>query len=325
MGQVVLGIDVSKDKLDVALLDGQKLRHRQVSNDPTGYARLVAWIRSVSSEQVHVCLEATGQYGDGIAAYLFQRGYAVSVVNPARIKAYAESKLRRFKNDKGDAELIAVYCQKECPTLWSPPDDSLRELQYLVRHLEDLKSMRQQERNRLQSGVTSLRVKADLATHIAFLDEQIERLGKDINRHIDDHPELKRQKQLLRSIPGIGDLTAAVLLGEIRDIRSFQGARQLAAYAGLVPEQRDSGTSVHRKPRLAKRGNAHLRKALYMPAIVARKHNPLMKDLSDRMLATGHCAMAIIGAIMRKLLHLVYGVIKTGKMFDPNHIQALSA
>ena len=325
MGQVVLGIDVSKDKLDVALLDGQKLRHRQVSNAPTGYARLVAWIRSVSSEQVHVCLEATGQYGDGIAAYLFQRGYAVSVVNPARIKAYAESKLRRFKNDKGDAELIAVYCQKECPTLWSPPDDSLRELQYLVRHLEDLKSMRQQERNRLQSGVTSLRVKADLATHIAFLDEQIERLGKDINRHIDDHPELKRQKQLLRSIPGIGDLTAAVLLGEIRDIRSFQGARQLAAYAGLVPEQRDSGTSVHRKPRLAKRGNAHLRKALYMPAIVARKHNPLMKDLSDRMLATGHCAMAIIGAIMRKLLHLVYGVIKTGKMFDPNHIQALSA
>lgn len=325
MGQVVLGIDVSKDKLDVALLDGEKLRHRQVSNDPTGYARLLTWIRSVSPEQVHACLEATGQYGDGIAAYLFERGYAVSVVNPARIKAYGESKLRRFKNDKGDAELIAVYCQKECPTLWSPPDDSFRELQYLVRHLDDLKSMRQQERNRLQSGVTSLRVRTDLETHIAFLDEQIERLGKDINRHIDDHPELKQQKQLLQSIPGIGELTAAVLMGEIRDIRSFQGARQLAAYAGLVPEQRDSGTSVHRKPRLAKRGNAHLRRALYMPALVARRHNPLMRDLSDRMLATGHCAMAIIGAIMRKLLHLAYGVIKTGKPFDPHHAQTLSA
>ena len=325
MSQVALGIDVSKGKLDIALLQGDTVRFYQIPNSPTGYARLGRWLHSVQGQDLHACLEATGQYGEGIARYLFEQGYAVSVVNPARIKAYAASKLRRFKSDKGDAELIAVYCQKESPACWSPPEESVRELQYLVRHLDDLKGMRQQERNRLQSGVSSQRVRDDLVAHLVFLDQQIDRLTRDIRAHIDQHSDLKEQKELLKSIPGIGELTAAVLLGEIGDIRSFESARQLAAYAGLVPEQRNSGTSVRHKPRLAKTGNAHLRKALYMPAVVARRHNPLMVALSDRMLETGHCVMAIIGAIMRKLLHLAYGVIKTGKPFDPLHAQRAPA
>jgi len=321
MSQVTLGIDVSKDKLDVALLEGDKLRCHTFTNDASGYARLVRWLGRVQPGDVHACLEATGQYGDGVATYLFEHGHGVSVVNPARIKAYAASKLRRFKTDRGDAELIAIYCQKECPALWSPPEEHVRELQALVRHLDDLKGMRQQERNRLQSGVSSPRVRQDLTEHLAFLDQQIEALTHDIQDHIDQHPDLKEQRELLKSIPGIGELTAAVLLGEIRDIRSFESARQLAAYAGLVPEPRESGTSVHRKPHLAKKGNAHLRKALYMPAVVARTRNPLMADLSERMTRSGHCAMEIIGAIMRKLLHLAYGVIKTGKPFDAQHAQ----
>jgi transposase len=321
MSQVALGIDVSKDTLDVVLLEGDKVRFHQVPNTSAGHARLGKWLLPVQGKGVHVCLEATGQYGDGIATYLHEQGYAVSVVNPARIKAYASSKLRRFKSDKGDAELIAVYCQRESPALWTPPDESVRELQYLVRHLDDLKKMRQQERNRLQSGVTSSRVRNDLTAHIAFLDEQIKRLTSDIRHHIDQHPDLKQQKDLLKSIPGIGELTAAVILGEVHDLRSFASARQLAAYAGLAPEQRESGSSVRHKTRLAKSGNAHLRKALYMPAVVARRCNPVMIALSERMLQTGHCVMQIIGAIMRKLLHLAYGVIKTGKPFDPLHAQ----
>jgi len=325
MSQVTLGIDVSKDTLDVALLEGDKFRFHQVPNSPAGYAQLGKWLHRPQGKGIHACLEATGQYGDGIATYLYEQGYAVSVVNPARIKAYASSKLRRFKSDKGDAELIAVYCQKESPALWAPPEESVRELQYLVRHLDDLKKMLQQERNRQQSGVTSRRVQHDLAVHIAFLEEQIDSLTRDIQEHINQHPDLKQQRDLLKSIPGIGKLTAAVILGEIRDIRSFESARQLAAYAGLAPEQRESGTSVRRKPHLSKTGNAHLRKALYMPAVVALTRNPLMVDLRMRMEKTGHCTMEIIGAIMRKLLHLAYGVIKTGKPFDPNHAVALSA
>jgi transposase len=325
MSQVALGIDVSKDTLDVALLDGDKVRFHQVTNDTAGFTRLGKWLHQTKGHDIHCCLEATGQYGDGIATYLYEQGYAVSVVNPARIKAYASSKLRRFKTDKGDAELIAVYCQKESPALWTPPDEAVRELQSLVRHLDDLKKMLQQQRNRQQSGVTSRRVQHDLAVHIAFLEEQIKTLTSDIQDHIDQHPDLKQQRDLLKSIPGIGKLTAAVILGEIRDIRSFESARQLAAYAGLAPEQRESGTSVRRKPHLSKTGNAHLRKALYMPAVVALTRNPLMVDLRARMEKTGHCTMQIIGAIMRKLLHLAYGVIKTGKPFDPKHAVALSA
>ncbi len=325
MSQVTVGIDVSKDTLDVALLEGDKVRFHQVPNSPAGHVTLGKWLSRDRGKGIHACLEATGQYGDAIAAYLYQQGYAVSVVNPARIKSYAASTLRRFKSDKGDAELIAVYCQHESPTLWTPTEESVRELQYLVRHLADLKDMRQQEQNRLGSGVTSERVRSDLAAHIAFLDEQIKRLTRDIQHHINQHPDLKQQKDLLASIPGIGDLTAAVMLGEIRDIRSFETARQLAAYAGLAPEQRVSGTSVRHKTRMAKNGNAHLRKALYMPAVAALRWNPLMRDLRERMLATGHCPMQIIGAVMRKLLHLAYGVIKTGKPFDPKHAVALSA
>ena len=287
--------------------------------------RLVSWLESAGARDVHACLEATGQYGEGIAYHLCEQGYKVSVVNPRCIQAYRASKLRRFKSDKGDAELIAVYCERECPLLWSPPEESVRELKYLVRHLDALKKSYQQERNRLESGVSSRRVRSDLEAHIAFLDDQIEKLTRDINRHIEQHPDLKQQKDLLTSIPGIGDLTAAVLLAEVRDMRGFKSARELAAYAGVVPRQHNSGSSVHKKPRMAKTGNGRLRKALYMPAVVAKNHNPLAKALSERMTETGHCAMEIIGAIMRKLLHLAYGVIKTGKPFDPNHCSQTAA
>jgi transposase len=325
MSQAVLGIDVSKDKLDVVLLQGEGRQHQQVANSASGYVRLVGWLRRAGVEEVHACLEATGQYGEGVAQYLYAQGYQVSVVNPARIKAYGDSKLRHSKNDKADAALIATYCQRERPALWTPPEESVRELQALVRHLEDLKNTRQQQRNRLQSGGSSARVRADLEALVAFLDQQIKEVTQEIRDHIKRHPDLKRQHQLLKSIPGIGSLTAAVLLGEVRDIRGFLSARQLAAYAGLVPRQHESGSSVHKKPRLSKRGNAHLRKALYLPAVVAMTHNPLMRALRERMAKTGHTKMAIIGAIMRKLLHLAYGVIKTGQPFDPHHACLVAA
>jgi transposase len=324
MIQFTLGIDVSKDTLDFALLGGEKTEYRHFTNNESGYSHLVNWLHKAGAKTSHACLEATGQYGEGVATYLHNHGYWVSVVNPACIKAYAASMMRRFKSDKGDAEVIAFYCQKEVPALWTPPPDSFRELQYLVRHLDDLKSMRQQERNRLKSGVTSLLVRANLKAHIDFMSAQIEQLTKEIARHINKYPELKKQKELLKSIPGIGDITAAALLSEVRDFGAFESARQLAAYAGLVPEQRDSGTSVHKKPRMSKKGNSHLRKSLYMPAIVAIRHNPIVRALSERLEATGHCAMSIVGAAMHKLLHLAYGVIKTDKPFDPAYGQTLA-
>ncbi|MDP7619948.1 MAG: transposase, partial [Dehalococcoidia bacterium] len=150
-------------------------------------------------------------------------------------------------------------------------------------------------------------------------DEEIKRLWKEIRAHIDQHPELKRQRELLETIPAIGEITATLLLAELPDIERFASARQVAAFAGVTPKHRHSGSSVRGRTQMSKMGQARIRCALYMPAIVARRCNPVTKAFSDRLAARGKCPMVIIGALMRKLLHIVYGVLKSGKPFDPQH------
>lgn len=325
MTQAVLGIDVSKDTLDVALKLDQRITSKQIGNSPSGYRQLDHWLNKAGGGAVHVCLEATGQYGVGVAEYLYAQGHSVSVVNPARIKHYANSKLRRNKTDKADAQLIAEYCTKEKPALWSPPPASFKDLQALVRHLDDLIEGRQQERNRLGSGVQTPAVVQSLKALIACFDEQICLAKQAIQKHIDNYPELRRRQDLLVTIPGIGSLTAARLLGEIRDILDFHNARQLAAYAGLTPRNVFSGTSVHKKSRLSKTGNAHLRKILYMPAICAKKWNPIVLTFCTRLLQRGLYPMEVIGAAMKKLLHLIFGILKSGRPFDPNYLENAQA
>lgn len=325
MEQRVLGIDVSKETLDIALSDGFKMQHNKFQNSQKGHEQLEQWLNKQTTSGIHVCLEATGQYGDGVAEYLFTQGFAVSVVNPARIKHYANSKLRRNKTDKADAQLIAEYCLRENPALWTPPPASFKDLQALVRHLDDLQAAKLQESNRLQSGVHTGFVLDSLVSMCDFIDEQIRQAKKAIQDHINQNAELKRMQALLVTIPGIGKLTAAKLLGEIRSIHDFQSARQLAAYAGLTPRNFISGTSVHKKSRLSKTGNSNLRKALYMPALVAIKHNPIIRSFCARLSLSGLRPMEVIGAAMRKLLHLVFGVLKTGCPFDPNYLNLMQS
>ncbi len=161
-----------------------------------------------------------------------------------------------------------------------------------------------------------------MATHLAFLSGQITELQQTIDQLVASHPELKSQRDLLESIPGIGKLTAYALMAEIGNWRNFPSARQLAAFAGLTPRQRTSGSSVRGRTKLAKTGNAHLRRALYLPAIVAWKHNPLIRVFCERLLARGLCKMAVIAAAMRKLLHIAFGVLKSGRPFDPEYVPA---
>ena len=179
---------------------------------------------------------------------------------------------------------------------------------------------RQQETNRLASGVQTKAVVEHLSALIAFLDEQIRDTKQAIQEQIERFPELQQAQELLVTIPGIGRLTAAKLLGEIRNIREFENARQLAAYAGVTPRIFLSGTSVHQKSRLSKTGNANLRKILYMPAISAKRWNPIVHQFCDRLLLSGLRPMEVIGAAMRKLLHLVFGVLKHGRPFDPDYL-----
>lgn len=317
MNEWTLGIDIAKDKVDVALYGDGQYQIGTFANSPSGFAALRRWLQKRRVQRLHACLEATGPYGDALAHFLYDAGHVVSIVNPARIKAYGASQLRRNKTDLQDAQLIAHFCATQQPEAWTPPPAEQQELQALVRHLADLQQMRQQERNRLQSTLTSEVVCHSLAAHLAFLDEQIDQLTRRIQDHIDHHPHLKQQSALLVSIIGIGPLTAAKLLAEVPGFANFDRADQLAAYAGLTPRQAQSGSSLRAPSRLAKTGNRHLRTALFMPALVAMRHNPLIQAFVARLQQRGKSKMAIVGAVMRKLLHLAYGVIKSGRPFDP--------
>lgn len=312
-----LGIDISKRKFDACFIrDGGRLRHRVFPNTPAGFSRLSAWLAKQKAERVHACLEATGAYSEALATYLHEAGHEVSVVNPAQIKAYAQSRLSRAKTDKADATLIAQFCAERRPPRWSPLRQEVRELQALARRLDSLLEMRQMEANRLEVAATAA-VSESLAGHLAYLDEEVAGTEQLIRAHIDSHPGLRGQRDLLLSIPGIGETTAAKLLAEIMDVKLYESARQLAAFAGLAPRLHESGSSVRRKARLSKTGAPRLRKALYFPAIAAIKYNPYVKDLSERLRARGKCPMQVIGAAMRKLVHIAYGVLKSGKPFDP--------
>lgn len=320
MTSTTLGIDISKDKMDVALYRDSSYRTATFANKRDGYRRLANWLKKQKAKGCHVCIEATGRYGEAVAMYMHERCYPVSVVNPARIKDYGASQLKRNKTDREDAKVIAHFCATQEPGLWKPPSPEIQELQALTRRLEVLKAERTQELNRLKSGIQSKTVLADIKAHIRFLERQIATIEQRIDDLIDQHPDLREQRDLLTSIPGIGDTTAANLIAELPDITDFKSANQLAAYAGLTPRQHHSGSSIHRRGRLVKTGNKRFRTALFMPALVAMRHNPIVHALAQRLEAKGKNRMTIVGAAMRKLVHLAYGVLKNGKPFDPNYL-----
>ena len=232
---VCVGIDVSKAGLDVVLLKAERRESQHFTNTPTGFGKLNSWLqRRAQGGGIHVCLEATGQYSEGAAEFLFEQGYLVSVVNPARIKAYGASQLSRNKTDQLDAALIADFCRTQQPDAWPPLPPEVKHLQALVRHLQALTTTRQQAHNRLDNPAQDTPVTDHLQTQIALLDQQIKETKKAIADHLDSHPTLKVQKDLLISIPGLGELTIGKLLAECRDLPSFH-ARQLVAFAGLNP------------------------------------------------------------------------------------------
>jgi transposase len=313
-----LGLDIAKLKFNACLLreDG-KLRHKVFPNTLAGFVHLIEWLGRQRITRTHACLEATGTYGDSLATYLYEAGHVVSLVNPAAIKAYAQSVLSRTKSDRVDASLIARFCAERHPPAWAPPPPELRELQALVRRLDSLVEMRTMEENRLCSGISVEAVRVSVKELLAHLSEQIKRTEELIREHIESHPGLKRQRQLLDSIPGVGETTAAVLMAEVPDFSQYRSARQVAAFAGLVPRERQSGSSVRGRVRLSKIGNSRLRKALYFPAVTAIRCSPFFQQWAEGLRQRGKSKMAVIGAVMRKLIHLAYGVLKTGMPFDP--------
>jgi transposase len=318
----VVGIDVAKRKLDIALLINGKTKSKVFDNAPAGHADLIQWLteRGAIKEHTHICLEATGPYSEAVAIALVEAGWWVSVVNPARIKGFAQGELARNKTDRADASLLARFCVAMRPSLWTPPSPAWRELRGWVDRLQALKDMHQQECNRVEAHQASgqMQLVEAVQVHLDWLNKQIEELERNINNHIDRHPDLKRDAELLQSIPGIGNTTVAKVLAYAGDVRRFANAKALAAFIGVTPRQRLSGSSVKGRTMMSRTGHADLRRALYMPGLVARRHNPVLEVFGDRLSAAGLAPKAVVGAVMRKLAHLIYGVIKSGQPFDIN-------
>jgi len=313
-----LGIDVAKSKFDVALLKNEKYKTKSsFDNRPSGFIALLAWMKQREPGEIHICMEATGSYGNDLAKFLFENGYTVSVVNPARVKAFGEAELLRNKNDKIDAKLIARFCQKMKPTAWQPDPPEIEHLRMLGRRRDALISMRTQEINRL--GNPDQSVHESVQKHIAFLNQEIEQITQSIRDHIDGNDDLKKKRDLLDSIKGVGDVVIEAILSETNGFARFERIEQVVAFMGLSPKEKTSGTSVKGRPSLCKIGSARLRKALYMPALSASRCNPFVRALHQRLTAKSKNGMVIACACMKKLVHIMFGVLKTGKPFDPTY------
>jgi transposase len=320
-----LGIDIAKLTFDATLLTASGAQHYQsFPNSPDGFSQLQTWLSQHGVMQLHACMEATNIYWEALATWLYAQGHTVSVVNPARIKGYAQATMQRNKTDKLDSAVIASFCATHHPAAWQPLSDEHRRLRALVRHREDLLQTQLQQQNRLRDTSDTL-VVASLQAVLATLGSQLEAVERAIKEHLVAHSELRENLELLTSIVGIGVVTAAKLLAEFGDIEHYESAKAAAADAGLTPSQFESGTSVRRRPRLSKMGKAGIRGALYWPALTAMRRCPGCKAYAERLAARGKAKKVIIGAVMRKLVHIIYGVLKHRTPSDPTKVFGHSA
>lgn len=326
MSQILYaGIDVSKDKLDLAIASNKEVivSTSIFDNSISGFIKLKKWINKFSKkfDNTHFCIESTGIYHEEITEFLQEQGFIVSVINPFKAKSFANSKLCRTKTDKVDARLLAHYCLMYQPEASVKLPEEVKKLRRLLRYLNTQIEARAKEEIRLHS------IKDDDVAHvlkgtISFLSENITQVEKLIKEHIKKYQDLAHKVDLLKTIPGIGDKTAWEILSEmhIEDGRNINIKAQVA-HAGLAPREFQSGSSVNGKPRICKMGNASLRKALYMPTLSATLRNPLISEFYQRLVKAGKVKKVALIASMRKLLVLAIGVLRNNKPFDPNWVK----
>lgn len=318
----MVGVDVSKAKLDVALMEeGGKYRSKVFPNKPSGFSALLVWLDDSAvggRSQVHICIEATGAYHEALALYLHDHELRLSVVNPMRVKRFIELEGTRNKTDEGDAKSLARFCKMTCPERWEAPSPGVRALQALVGRLDTLELMRQAELNR--QDVAHDAIEQSLREVITTLDKSIADVKAQIKQTIDDDPDLRERNALLDTIPGLGERTIPQLLAYIGRPERFKNVKALTAYARLSPMVRQSGVSLNKRRGTSPQGHRALKHCLYFPAMVAGKHNPLIARFWQRLKAQNKPGKLIVEACMHKLLAIVYGVLKSKKPFNPHQI-----
>lgn len=326
---MIVGVDVSKEWLDAAVKGDKpkRLYERRLENDTGGYRRLLSWVQERSgreAQELTVVMEATGVYHEALALALHEAGCRVIVANPKRVRDYASGVGLLNKTDRVDARALLRYGGEKNSELiaWEPPPVEVRVLRALYARLGAVQQDLRRELNRKEQAELSgqpTAVHESMQQSIEHLQSDCERLQQAIEDHFDQHPPLKSQRELLQSIPGVGPVSADRMLCVLRRHR-FESARQAAAFAGLVPRLNESGSSVRKRPRMSKQGEGSLRATLYMAAVVACRHNRQLSQHYHDLLATGKCKMSALGALMRRLLHIAFGILKHNTTYDPTKV-----
>lgn len=324
-----LGIDVSKAKLDCCIypqgLTGKR-KNKVFPNVKNGFAKLREWLTGLGADlnQTTVVMEATSVYHENLAYDLYDAGLKVCIANPARVRDFAKGLSMLNKTDRVDSEVLVRYAMTAALEFWQPVPAKVRLLKDLLYRRAAIADHLLQENNRLEKAVSA----QTSAIVLQLLDESIEHLRvklKEIDRliseYVDKDPDLKNDLDLLTSIPAIGERTGLLMLGLFHS-HQFEKASQAAAYVGVVPVQYQSGSSVKRRSRMSKAGSSKVRAGLYMAAVVAIRHNPHISAMYQRLCENGKSKMAAIGAAMRKLIHLCYGVLKHQMPYQADYLTA---
>jgi len=316
--------------LDVACVDitASPLSHSIFNNNKAGFGKLLVytekWKKKLEADIIHYCLESTGIYSEGVSKVLSkQEDSKTSLVNPSQVKAFSRSRLVRTKTDKVDAEILANYCLTNNPPSTQFCDEATEKLKKLQRHLEHLINNRARERTYLESCVDE-DVKLSTQSNITFLTAQIEEVEKQIHEHLKKNRSLKEKVDLIKSIPGLGDKSAWAILSELHVTGDLEIKSQIA-HAGLAPMEHQSGKSVNGKPKICKIGNSKLRKCLYMPALSTTTSRSAFGNFYRKLVAKGKAKKVALIAVMRKLLTVALGVLKSGKPYDPEWAQKKQA
>ncbi len=319
------GLEVAARTLEACLqVRGAGPRHRQVANTPTGHAKLVRWLQR-QAPSVRVCLEATGVYGLDVALTLEATpGIEVMVANPRAARRFAEAMMQRAKTDRIDAEMLCEFAERMPFEPWRPPSEQSLALRSIARRIRALTHQRTGEKNRLHAALASTTtpatVVASLRRQIRSLGREIERLDTQALQLIESDEELRRRYRLLLTAPGIGHKSALQLLGELATLPDGLDPRQWVAHAGLDPRPVESGTSVRKPRRISKNGNRRLRAALYMPALVAVRCSPQIAGFYQQLQQRGLRPIQALVAVMRKLLHAIYGLWTHNQPFDADKL-----
>lgn len=308
-----VGVDVAKDKFDIGLLKNNKFVHCTFNNNLKGYKVFLKWL-SKHTELPWVCMEATGHYSEFIAEFLFNNNIRVSVVNPLQIKSFSRVKLSRNKNDIVDAQIIAEFCEKMQPRIFTPRTGTQKELKDLTKFSDTLKEQLVRVKNQLESTQGKLASKA-MQRSIKCLEKEITQIDKQLHELIKSDNMLDENLTLITSIKGVGKITAYKVLAQISDITCFANPKQFAAYIGISPKQHQSGKWQGRTT-ISRIGDSRLRKALYMAALVAKRTNAALRPFVQRLEEKGKAPKCIICAVMRKLAHIIFGILKHRKAFN---------